>query len=144
MIQNILVFPNKIYKLIDFGEARIINDKEKDSISSIQYSLKGTELYMSPLLFNGLRSRQIDVKHNVYKSDVYSLGLCMLYAAICLEKPLFEIRKIIEMEKIRNYINSTLKENYSEKLINIIISMLEIHEENRPDFIELEKLIQNL
>ena len=142
--QNILVFPNKIYKLIDFGEARIINDKEKDSISSIQYSLKGTELYMSPLLFNGLRSRQIDVKHNVYKSDVYSLGLCMLYAAICLEKPLFEIRKIIEMEKIRNYINSILKENYSEKLINIIISMLEIHEENRPDFIELEKLIQNL
>ena len=103
--QNILVFQNKIYKLIDFGEARKINDKETNTISSIQYSLKGTELYMSPLLFNGLRSRQIDVKHNVYKSDVYSLGLCMLYAAISLEWPLYDIRKIIEMEKIRNYIN---------------------------------------
>ena len=141
--QNILVFKNNIYKLIDFGEARRIGDKEKNSKSLIQYSLKGTELYMSPLLFNGLRSGQIDVNHNVYKSDVYSLGLCMLYAAICTDKALFEIRRIISMEKIKNFIYSALKDNYSEILINIIISMLEIHEQNRPDFIELEKLINN-
>ena len=142
--QNILVFKNKIYKLIDFGEARRIQDLEKNNKSLIQYSLKGTELYMSPLLFNGLRSGQIDVNHNVYKSDVYSLGLCMLYAAASFDKPLFEIRRIIEMEKIKNYINSVLKENYSEKLINIIISMLKIHERERPDFLELEKLIENI
>ena len=139
--QNILVFKNNIYKLIDFGEARRIRDKEKNNKSLIQYSLKGTELYMSPLLFNGLRSGQIDVNHNVYKSDVYSLGLCMLYAAKCTDKVLFEIRRIISMEKLKNYINSALKDNYSEILINIIISMLEIHEQKRPDFIELEHLI---
>ena len=141
--QNILVFKNKIYKLIDFGEARRIGDKEKNNKELIQYSLKGTELYMSPLLFNGLRSGQIDVKHNVYKSDVYSLGLCMLYAAMCCDKALFEIRRIVDMEKIKSYINSALKENYNQKLINIIISMLEIHEQNRPDFIELEKKLEN-
>ena len=141
--QNILVFKNKKYKLIDFGEARRIGDKEKNNKELIQYSLKGTELYMSPLLFNGLRSGQIDVKHNVYKSDVYSLGLCMLYAAMCCDKALFEIRRIVDMEKIKSYINSALKENYNQKLINIIISMLEIHEQNRPDFIELEKKLEN-
>ena len=139
--QNILVFKNKIYKITDFGEAKKIEQWEKSNKSFIQYSLKGTELYMSPILFNGLRSGQIDVNHNVYKSDVYSLGLCMLYAATCCEKPLFEIRRIIEMEKVKSYINSQLSENYSEKLINIIISMLEIHEQNRPDFIELDKLL---
>ena len=141
--QNILVFKNKVYKLIDFGEATRIEDMEKNGKSLLQYSLKGTELYMSPLLFNGLRAGQIDVNHNIYKSDVYSLGLCMLYASACLDKPLFEIRRMIEMEKIKNYIKSILNEYYSEKLINIIISMLEIHEQNRPDFIELEKILEN-
>ena len=67
----------------------------------------------------------------------------MLYASACLDKPLFEIRRMIEMEKIKNYIKSILNEYYSEKLINIIISMLEIHEQNRPDFIELEKILEN-
>ena len=141
--QNILIFKNKIYKLTDFGEARKISERDKNNKSLVQYSLKGTELYMSPLLFNGLRTGQIDIKHNTYKSDVYSLGLCLLYAATTCDKKLFEIRRLIEMEKIKNFVNNNLKDNYSEKFINIIISMLEIHEEKRPDFLELEKIIQN-
>ena len=36
-----------------------------------------------------------------------------------------------------------LKDKYSDKFINIIISMLEIHEQKRPDFIELEKILKN-
>ena len=141
--QNILIFKNKIYKLTDFGEARKIGEKDKNNKSLVQYSLKGTELYMSPLLFNGLRTGQIDIKHNTYKSDVYSLGLCMLYSATTCDKKLFEIRRIIEMEKIKKFVNKSLEEKYSDKFIDIIISMLEIHEQNRPDFIELEKIIEN-
>ena len=141
--QNILIFKNKIYKLTDFGEARQIGERDKNNKSVVQYSLKGTELYMSPLLFNGLRTGQIDIKHNTYKSDVYSLGLCLLYAATTFDKALFEIRRIIEMDKIRNYVKLSLKDKYSDKLINIIVSMLEIHEQKRPDFLELEKIMEN-
>ena len=141
--QNILIFKNKIYKLTDFGEARKIIEKDKNNKSSAQYSLKGTELYMSPLLFNGLRTGQIDIKHNTYKSDVYSLGLCLLYAATTNEKALFEIRRIIEMDKIKKYIYYVLKDKYSDKLIDIISIMLELYEEKRPDFIELENIIVN-
>ena len=141
--QNILIFKNKIYKLTDFGEARKIIEKDKNNKSSAQYSLKGTELYMSPLLFNGLRTGQIDIKHNTYKSDVYSLGLCLLYAATTNEKTLFEIRRIIEMDKIKKYIYYVLKDKYSDKLIDIISIMLELYEEKRPDFIELENIIVN-
>ena len=141
--QNILIFKNKVYKLTDFGEARRIREKDNNNNSLAQYSLKGTELYMSPLLFNGLRTGQIDIKHNTYKSDVYSLGLCLLYAATANDKSLFEVRRIIEMDKIRRYVSLALKDKYSEKLIDIIVSMLEIHEQKRPDFIELEKIIQN-
>jgi serine/threonine protein kinase len=140
--QNILIFKNKVYKLTDFGEARKIGGGKDGNNNEIsQYSLKGTELYMSPLLFNGLRTGQIDIKHNTYKSDVYSLGLCLLYAASTRDKTLFEIRRIIEMPKVRKYVELHLKNKFSDKLINIIISMLEIYEQNRPDFIELEKII---
>jgi serine/threonine protein kinase len=137
--QNILIFKNDIYKLADFGEAKQI-DAMKNLL--VNYSLRGTELYMSPLLFNGLRNGQIDIKHNLFKSDVYSLGLCILFAAVTNNKPLYEIRKFIDMKGVKKYLEKLLKEKYSYKFINLISSMLEIHEKNRPDFIELEKIMK--
>ena len=137
--QNILIFKNDIYKLADFGEAKQI-DAMKNLL--VNYSLRGTELYMSPLLFNGLRNGQIDIKHNLFKSDVYSLGLCILFAAVTSNKPLYEIRKFIDTKGVKKYLEKLLKEKYSYKFINLISSMLEIHEKNRPDFIELEKIMK--
>ena len=45
---------------------------------------------------------------------------------------------------LSNEIHKFLRKRYSEKLINVIISMLEIEEKNRFDFIELEKIVSNL
>ena len=88
--QNIVYFEkNKItnksiFKITDFGEAKI---NEGDSIilydsfdkNTSKQTVRGTELYMSPLLFNALTNTfVIDVKYNPYKSDIYSLGLCMI------------------------------------------------------------------
>ena len=137
--QNILVFKNNIYKVADFGEAKQIDNIAKNLIN---YSLRGTELYMSPLLFNGLRTGQIDIKHNLFKSDVYSLGLCILYAAVTSNKPLYEIRKYVDMNATKKYLDKLLKQKYSPKFLSLLYSMLEIHEKNRPDFIELEKIMK--
>ena len=137
--QNILVFKNDIYKLADFGEAKQIEGIKN---CLVNYSLRGTELYMSPLLFNGLRNGQIDIKHNLFKSDVYSLGLCLLFAAVTNNKPLYEIRKFIDMNVVKKYLEKLLKGKYTYKFIGLLSSMLEIHEKNRPDFIELEKILK--
>ena len=137
--QNILVFKNDVYKLADFGEAKQLIDIKKNLTN---YSLRGTELYMSPLLFNGLRNGQIDIKHNVFKSDVYSLGLCVLFAAVTKNRPLYEIRKYIDMKDTRKYLEKIIKGKYSCKFINLLCNMIEIHEKNRPDFIELEKIMK--
>jgi serine/threonine protein kinase len=136
--QNILIFKNNLYKLADFGESKQLHNV---SFSLLNGSLRGTELYMSPLLFNGLRNGQIDVKHNLIKSDVYSFGLCLLYASTTSNKALYDIRKYVEMKGLSEYIDKTLKNKYSKKFIDLIISMLEIHEEKRPDFIELQKIV---
>ncbi len=139
--QNILIFKNNIYKLADFGEAKQLHN---NTYSLVNGSLRGTELYMSPLLFNGLRNGQIDVSHNAIKSDVYSFGLCLLYAATLNNKALYDIRIFIQMKEVSKYIENLLKIKYSKKFIELIISMLEIHEEKRPDFFELEKIINKI
>ena len=132
--QNIVIFKNKIYKIADFGEAKQI----KKLTNNLQ-TLKGTEIYMSPLLFNGLRTNQIDIKHNLFKSDVYSFGLCIFYASTLNIDSIFEIRKYIYMNEVRKFITKNLENKYSKKFIELIESMLEINENNRPDFIDLEK-----
>ena len=48
------------------------------------------------------------------------------------------------MNILQKEVYSFLKNRYSDKLINIIIAMLEIDEKNRVDFIELEKIVENL
>ncbi len=133
--QNILVFKNKIYKIADFGEAKQI------LFCSDKNTLRGTELYMSPLLYNGLRTNQIDIKHNLFKSDVYSLGLCILYAATLNINYLYQIRNLIDMNTVKIFVNDLLKNKYSKKFIDLIALMLEINENNRPDFLEMERIM---
>ena len=60
--ENILIFKNFVYKLCDFGEAKQKVER------NIRKTLRGTDFYMSPLLYNGLINHENYVKHNPYKS----------------------------------------------------------------------------
>ena len=145
--QNILVCTGGVLKIADFGEAKKIINKNNDN--TIKQTIRGTELYMSPILFNSLRNKTIYkyTKHNTYKSDVFSLGYCMLLASTLSYKLLCEIREIKNMNGIKNIIQKYAKKGiciYSENYWNILYSMLELDEKNRPDFIELAKRIEDL
>ena len=144
--QNILIIKNNIsqnYKLTDFGEAKELLSGNK---STEKQTLRGTELYMSPLLFYGLRSRKIKkyIKHNPYKSDVFSLGLCTLFASTLCYESLYDVRELQNNISIKIIIEKYLNKRYSYKIINIISSMLDINETTRDDFIELKKRIDNM
>ena len=144
--QNILVFQtnnSQCYKLADFGEAKELLSGNKPTEKQ---TLRGTELYMSPLLFYGLRSRKIKkyIKHNPYKSDVFSLGLCTLFAATLCFESLYDVRELQNNISIKIIIEKYLKKRYSYKLISIISSMLDINETTRDDFVELKKRIDNM
>ena len=144
--QNILVFKNDnntCYKLADFGEAKELLSGNRPTEKQ---TLRGTELYMSPILFYGLRSRKIKkyIKHNPYKSDVFSLGLCLLFAATLCFESLYDIRELKNNISIKIIIEKYLKKRYSYKIISIISSMLDINETTRDDFVELKKRIENM
>lgn len=63
-----------------------ITDRLSDPSSPIKVQLnwlrKNGNLYMSPLLFKFLKNGVKKFMHNPYKSDVFSLGLCVLEAGL--------------------------------------------------------------
>ena len=132
--QNIMIV-NGNYKICDFGNARILKRE-----GFVIQNIRGSELYMSPLIFKAFHSNAHQVKHNTFKSDVFSLGMCFLLAAALSFRPLNTIREIYDMNIIKGIIQQYLGNLYSQKLIDIIISMIQIEEYLRPDFIQLEAL----
>ena len=136
--QNILIFPQNIYKITDLGEAKmnlnLKNEKQKQTFV-------GSELFMSPLLYNGLRQNKNRISHNPFKSDVYSLGLCFLYAITLNLNVIKLIRELKYLKNKEDLIKRNVKDlpKYPHILWGIVFKMLEYEEKNRYDFIELGK-----
>jgi serine/threonine protein kinase len=139
--ENILLFDNNSFRIADFGEAKELMTNNR---ATVRQTIRGTELYMSPILFQALQNRINSryTKHNTFKSDVFSFGLCFLFAATLTYNSLISIREIFDSIKIQMILSKFLNK-YSNKFNSILFKMLEIDEKNRPDFIELEKIIEN-
>ena len=135
--ENVIIFKNNIYKLGDFGEAK--GTRRADKLST----LRGTDTYMSPILYKGLKMAKEDVVHDLYKSDVFSLGYSILYAVSLNHNIINEIRDSEKMEEIEKILYKRMKPRYSDNFINIILKMINPEETKRIDFISLDKLINH-
>ena len=139
--QNILVFKNDVYKITDLGEA-------KDAKNNTQLAtLKGSQYFMSPNLFSAFKytGNNTKVVHNIFKSDVFSLGFCFLYAMNLNMKLIQSLREENNMKNVINIIKKFgLDKKYSEKFMNIIYNMIQIDENKRMDFIELYNEINKI
>jgi hypothetical protein len=131
--ENILVFKNNIYKIADFGEAK------KSNINKFR-TLRGTEFYMSPILYKNLKIKNDYVKHNPYKSDVFSLGYCLVCATALDFDIIDNIRGKNESE-IREVFNKAFPSIYSNKFVELIFKMIEQDERKRVDFIHLKQIL---
>ena len=144
--QNILSFGNGVYKVTDFGEAKANRKSYKSNFTkntSVQ-TVRGTELYMSPILFNALRQNpENDLQYNAFKSDVFSLGLCILLACTLSYQPLYQMRNANNMANIKAIIGKYINNRYSKNISDLLFKMLQLEEKDRPDFIELESIITN-
>ena len=140
--QNILVFPNNVYKIADLGEmAEDIKTFEN------RMTIKGSASFLSPALKNGLEHNELGVKHNAYKSDVFSLGYCFLYA-MSLNLDILEKAKdfwegnkdykAIEVD-IKKYIEN---DKYSIEFIDFIGKMILEDENEREDFFGLTRELE--
>ena len=143
--QNILCFGKDGYKLSDFGEAKTKKKNYKNleiDDNTRKQTVRGTELYMSPILFKALQLNSVEgAQYNAYKSDVFSLGMCFLLASSLNYQSLFEIREVYDMRIIKEVVEKYLGKMYSQNYINLVLNMLQINEKLRPDFIELNSMI---
>ena len=134
--QNVLLF-NGIYKLADFGEAKKANENTEMN------TLRGTELFMSPVLYSGLKHDKNDVNHDPFKSDVFSLGFCFLYAASLNFDLLYKVRNIYNSNIMNKILEENLNNKYSNIFITIISKMLDTDESERFNFEELVEYIED-
>ena len=97
---------------------------------------------MSPILYEGLKRGKNDVPHDPFKSDVFSFGFCLLFAATLNFELLYEARDCDSSEMIQEILNkSFIKKAYSDKLISILYNMLLYDEKKRFSFQELLNFI---
>jgi len=129
--QNIFVASGTRLKLGDFG----VSLREFTAASS-ERTLVGTPIYLSPLcaqafLAGELHTGSAGVRHDVYKSDVFSLGLTFLRMA-----SLRNIRGLNagSQGEIDGRVGET---RYSPKTQLVLRTMLAMEEGSRPDFIQL-------
>ena len=134
--ENILIFSDDLYKVADFGEAKKIEERRRFK------TVRGTDYYMSPLLYESVLNNKDDVKHNVYKSDVFSLGYCFICAAALNFDIICNVRSLKYSNEIRRFLTKIFFKRYSDNFIDVIISMVEYEESKRVDFIELKKILE--
>ena len=97
---------------------------------------------MSPLLYKGLHQNQEDIKHNQFKSDVFSLGYCFIYAASLNLQIIHQIRDINSIISLKKMLLKEFDRRYSDKFLNLILKMIDYNEDKRIDFIDLEKILR--
>ena len=102
---------------------------------------------MSPNLFFVLKydGKDARVKHNIFKSDVFSLGYCFLYAMsldLRLIKSLREETSMIDVLAILKKFG--IENMYSQRFMSIIYKMIQTDENKRFDFIELNEEINKI
>ena len=135
--QNILVDGNGGYKLCDFGNAKTLKPSEDDL-----HSFLGTPLYLSPQLREEMINKMqtlLDrrVRYSPYKSDVYSLGLTILY--MCKLAPPLDLAVLHQLQETTHHMLELIP--YSYELKSIIYWMLQVSEHTRPDFQELQNYL---
>ena len=137
--QNILICPGGVVKVADFGEAK---ELMKNSPNTDNQTLRGTELFMSPILFKALRNRRCAViKPNSFKSDVFSLGLCFLLSATLTFNSIYDIRELENNQSIERIVMRYINKRYSERFTKLLLKMLDYNEKERYDFIEMERVV---
>lgn len=135
---NLFIMPNREVKLIDFGEAKdmIVNKSDEPAMATI----RGTPQYLSPILW---KAHVIDgniqqVRHNVYKSDVFSCGLVLMQLALVEDVTGFNQKTHGHNgERLVGEALKTLGKRCSKTYCAMVGEMLRFEESERPTFAEV-------
>ena len=141
---NLFLLENFQVKVIDFGESKeFIDDDDEEDEHSAMATIRGTPQYLSPILWEAHVISQIKhVEHNMFKSDVFSAGLVLFQITALKDVNGFNQKTDnCNGERLIYEGLKMLSKKYSNKIIEILAFMLKFDENERPNFIELERYL---
>lgn len=81
-------------------------------------------------------------KHNIYKSDVFSVGLLFYQLAVMEDVTGFNQKSSeYDGEKLVSAGINKLRETFSENVCHVLNLTLKFYEKDRPSFIELHRIM---
>lgn len=138
------VTPNTIFRT-NKGEFKLAfrtNNMSRPEKVQLEKILKREPIYVSPALFSALKRRDLEnIKHTRHKSDIYSLGLCILEAGLMHSiQGVYDNNDQINQGLVDNYLNE-FEDKYEDNplLFTSVRKMLENNEEDRADFVSLKE-----
>lgn len=141
--------PSGEIKVIDFGESKdVFQGDREDGGSADTATIRGTPQYLSPILW---KAHVVDgnsrfAKHNVYKSDVFSVGLLFFQLSVMEDVTGFNQKSHeFDGEKLISAGIHRLKQRFPENLgyCDLLRMMLKFWENERPSFVELTKHLKS-
>ncbi|CAD8089021.1 unnamed protein product [Paramecium primaurelia] len=113
-----------IARIADFGVSKALEHFK----TNFKNTLVGTPLYLSPKLWEAYINGQYnDVKHNLEKSDVFSLGVTMIQTYLLLQDQ--DIAGLNDLKQ--NKVPNLLQQIYHDKIKELLTGMLNYDEKSR-------------
>ncbi|KAM3140722.1 hypothetical protein pb186bvf_007127 [Paramecium bursaria] len=130
--ENILYekIQNKVMvRITDFGVSKALLSIQ----NNMKNTLVGTPLYLSPALWDAYtHNKTRDVRHNLEKSDVFSLGVTLIQTYLLLPD-----QDISGLNQSQQQIDQLLTKVQNEQLKHLFSSMLAFNEKQRDGWLQL-------
>ncbi|CAD8156872.1 unnamed protein product [Paramecium pentaurelia] len=142
-------FNTEIYKLVDRYQKPIRTNLFQDFIQLYDDKQTLNELkktaFFSPAQIEAIPKKDKYLKHNRYKSDVFNFGLILIYLIQAKHPEVYDWKKWqVDDFALRKVQDDLIVTNFDEKFLRLIEIMLTIEEDKRPDFIELDNMVNKL
>jgi len=140
------ISPNTIFitSKAEFKLAFRINEQMTSERVQIDKSIKNEPLYLSPIVFTAVKNRTLErSRHNPHKADIFALGLSILEAGVMKSiQGIYGISDNFEPKVLDELLNE-FEDRYQDNplLFTSLRKMLEMNEEERPDFINLKSAL---
>ena len=133
--------------LTDKGEFKLafrVNEQISSERVQIDKSIKNEPLYLSPTIFTAVKNRTLErSRHNPYKSDIFALGLSILEAGVLRSiQGIYGLNDNFDENAFEELLGEfEMKYEDNPLLYTSVRKMLEINEDERPDFIGLKSAL---
>ena len=133
--------------LTEKGEFKLafrVNEQVTPQRAQIEKSIKNEPLYLSPTVFMAVKNRTFErSQYNTFKSDIFSLGLSILEMGLLKSvQTIYGLNDNFDDRALEELLGEfEVKYEDNPLLFTSVQKMLEINEEERPDFIGLKSAL---